>query len=178
MTAQGGSVWTVDMCGNDTRSRKAAGIEDWDWDRGSAPHCHFDRSEVEWRNLPVILWLVASGWWLGKPYNHPDGRGKGGPLWWLAPPPSHRRKRVTGFSVNCVSLRIQFPCHPRLGRATKGKRLYGQARRLTSPDLHILCRMCTVGLWVLSVVLHDSDGSVERFILPLSGIITVEGNAV
>ena len=31
-----------------------------------------------------------------------------------------------------------------IGRATKGKRLYGQARRLTSPDLHILCRMCTV----------------------------------
>ena len=25
----------------------------------------------------------------------------------------------------------------------KGKRLNGQARRLTSPDLHILCRMCT-----------------------------------
>ena len=35
-----------------------------------------------------------------------------------------------------------FP--PGIGRATKGKRLYGQARRLTSPDLHILCRMCTV----------------------------------
>ena len=57
MTAQGGSAWTVDMCGNNTRSRKAAGIEDWD--RGAAPHCHFDRSEVEWRNLPVILWLVV-----------------------------------------------------------------------------------------------------------------------
>ncbi len=36
-------------------------------------------------------------------------------------------------------------CHTILrSRATKGKRLYGQARRLTSPDLHILCRMCTV----------------------------------
>ena len=35
-----------------------------------------------------------------------------------------------------------FP--PGIGRATKIKRLYGQARRLTSPDLHILCRMCTV----------------------------------
>ena len=31
-----------------------------------------------------------------------------------------------------------------IGRATKGKRLYWQARRLSSPDLHILCRMCTV----------------------------------
>ena len=36
------------------------------------------------------------------------------------------------------------PFHPRFGRVTKGKRLYGQARRLTSPDLRILCRMCTV----------------------------------
>ena len=49
------------------------------------------------------------------------------PLWCLSAPPSPR----------CI------------GRAPKGKRLYGQARRLTSPDLHILCRMCTVGLWVL-----------------------------
>ena len=44
----------------------------------------------------------------------------------------------------CPPLRIVFPCHRGIGRATKGKRLYGQARRLTSPDLHILCRMCTV----------------------------------
>ena len=40
---------------------------------------------------------------------------------------------------------LTAPPSPRgIGRATKGKRLYGQARRLTSPDLHILCRMCTV----------------------------------
>ena len=40
---------------------------------------------------------------------------------------------------------LTVPPSPRgIGRATKGKRLYGQARRLTSPDLHILCRMCTV----------------------------------
>ena len=40
---------------------------------------------------------------------------------------------------------LRAPPFPRgIGRATKGKRLYGQARRLTSPDLHILCRMCTV----------------------------------
>ena len=44
------------------------------------------------------------------------------PLWCLTAPPSPRG----------------------IGRATKGKRLYGQASRLTSPDLHILCRMCTV----------------------------------
>ena len=31
-------------------------------------------------------------------------------------------------------------------------------QRLTSPDLHILCRMCTVSLWVLSIVPHDAAG--------------------
>ena len=31
------------------------------------------------------------------------------------------------------------------GRATKGKRPSGQARRLTSPDLIILCRIATWG---------------------------------
>ena len=36
------------------------------------------------------------------------------------------------------------PLPPQFGGAAKGKRLNGQARRLTSPDLHILCRMCTV----------------------------------
>ena len=53
-------------------------------------------------------------------------------------------KRVTRFSGRFAPLRIVFPCHRDIGLATKGKRLYGQARRLTSPDLHILCRMCTV----------------------------------
>ena len=49
-------------------------------------------------------------------------------LWWLSP-------------FWCLTA----PPSPRcIGRAAKGKRLYGQARRLTSPDLHILCRMCTV----------------------------------
>ena len=149
MTAQGGSAWTVDIGGGGTRSCKAAGIEDWDWDRGAAPHCHFDRSEVEWRNLPVILWLVASGWWLGKPYNHPDGRGKGGPFggW--------RHHLPIGGSVSLDSQSTASPY-----------------------ESSSLATRFAVGLWVLSVVLHDSDGSVERFILPLSGIITVEGNAV
>ena len=38
------------------------------------------------------------------------------------------------------------------GRATKGKRPYGQARRLTSPDLAILCRIAT---WGRSLTLRD-----------------------
>ena len=67
------------------------------------------------------------------------------PLWCLTAPPSRPAgKRVTRFSGRFALLRIVFPCHRGIGRATKGKRLYGQARRLTSPDLHILCRMCTV----------------------------------
>ena len=44
-----------------------------------------------------------------------------------------------GSSMNPVPLPP-----PQFGGAAKGKRLNGQARRLTSPDLHILCRMCTV----------------------------------
>ena len=76
-------------------------------------------------------------------------------------------KHVTGFSVAYGSLRIQFPCHPvgsmsldsrvaysspmnpvplpppQFGGATKGKRLNGQARRLTSPHLEVLCRTST-----------------------------------
>ena len=35
-------------------------------------------------------------------------------------------------------------------------------QRLTSPDLHILCRMCTVPLWVLSIVPHDSEGKCRE----------------
>ena len=40
--------------------------------------------------------------------------------------------------------------------------------RLTSPDLHILCRMCTVGLWILCNVPHVSPGK-HRANLPLRG---------
>ena len=61
-----------------------------------------------------------------------------------APPSRPAGKHVTRFSGRFAPLRIVFPCHRGIGRATKGKRLYGQARHLTSPDLHILCRMCTV----------------------------------
>ena len=73
-------------------------------------------------------------------------------LWWLFPPFGALRHHLPAplgsvshdSQVALPPLRIVFPCHRGIGRATKGKRLYGQARRLTSPDLHILCRMCTV----------------------------------
>ena len=61
------------------------------------------------------------------------------PLWCLTAPPSPRG----------------------IGRATKGKRLYGQARRLTSPDLHILCRMCTVDNKALKGSLFICDSTVS-----------------
>ena|GEM_PF-1183711 len=61
------------------------------------------------------------------------------PLWCLTAPPSPRG----------------------IGRATKGKRLYGQARRLTSPDLHILCRMCTVDNKALKSSLFICDSTVS-----------------
>ena len=71
----------------------------------------------------------------------------------------HGVKRVTGFSVAQGLPTNPVPLPPRcIGRAAKGKRLYGQAGRLTSPDLHILCRMCTVGLWVLPNKPHDAAG--------------------
>ena len=78
--------------------------------------------------------------------------------------PPLRAKRKTGqpgfARRKCIPPLVPSvpPSHPRFGRATKGKRLYGQARRLTSPDLHILCRMCTVGLWTLGIVPHVSVG--------------------
>ena len=86
-------------------------------------------------------------------------------LWCLTAPPSRPAgKRVTRFSGRFAPLRIVFPCHRGIGRATKGKRLYGQARRLTSPDLHILCRMCTVDNKALksSLLIIDSIMPLHR----------------
>ena len=84
------------------------------------------------------------------------------PLWCLTAPPSRPAgKRVTRFSGRFAPLRIVFPCHRGIGRATKGKRLYGQARRLTSPDLHILCRMCTVDNKALKGSLFICDSTVS-----------------
>ena len=86
----------------------------------SLPFC------VIWHDRHSGDWLAA----LASPYP--------------ATPDFSTGKRVTRFSGRFAPLRIVFPCHRGIGRATKGKRLYGQARRLSSPDLHILCRMCTV----------------------------------
>ena len=79
--------------------------------------------------------------------------------------PTHWILRSLPLPYESSSLvQLQFLCHPpvKFGGATKGKRPYGQARRLTSLDLHILCRMCTVPLWVLSIVPHDSEGKCRE----------------
>ena len=106
---------------------------------------------------------------MGKPYNRPFGRGKSAPPLVPTAPPS---PRCEACHTILRSLTLPYEscslATPLLGRATKGKRLYGQARRLTSPDLHILCRMCTVGLWVLCNVPHVSTGK-HRGNLPLRG---------
>ena len=54
---------------------------------------------------------------------------------------------------------------PQFGGAAKGKRLNGQARRLTSPHLEVLCRTSTGALWVLSNGAMSLQKSIERFIL-------------
>ena len=58
---------------------------------------------------------------------------------------------------------------PQFGGAAKGKRLNGQARRLTSPHLEVLCRTSTVGLWVLSHGVMSLQESVETYSAPCIG---------
>ena len=50
---------------------------------------------------------------------------------------------------------------PQFGGAAKGKRLNGQARRLTSPHLEVLCRTSTGALWVLSNGAMSLQESIE-----------------
>ena len=110
------------------------------------------------------------------------------PLWWLAPPPCP----VGSVSLDpqsptapCESSSLATrweACHwirgsrgppmnpvplppPQFGGAAKGKRLNGQARRLTSPHLEVLCRTSTGALWVLSHGDMSLQESIERFIL-------------
>ena len=60
-----------------------------------------------------------------------------------------------------------FP--PQFGGAAKGKRLNGQARRLTSPHLEVLCRTSTGALWVLSHGAMSLQESIETYSSPLTG---------
>ena len=101
-----------------------------------------------------------------KPYNRPDGRENAIPLWWLAPPPCpvgsvslDSQSPTAPCESSSLATRWEA-CHwirgsqgspmnpvplppPQFGGAAKGKRLNGQARRLTSPHLEVLCRTST-----------------------------------
>ena len=79
-----------------------------------------------------------------KPYNRPGGRGNASPLWWLAPPPCPVGSMSLDSRVAYSSPMNPVPLPPpQFGGAAKGKRLNGQARRLTSPHLEVLCRTST-----------------------------------
>ena len=103
---------------------------------------------------------------VGKPYNRPGRRGNAIPLWWLAPPPCPEgsvsldsQSPTAPCESSSLATRWEA-CHwirgsrgspmnpvplppPQFGGAVKGKRLNGQARRLTSPHLEVLCRTST-----------------------------------
>ena len=94
------------------------------------------------------------------------------PLWCLTAPPS---PRCEACHTILRSLTLPYEscslATPLLGRATKGKRLqdaHRGRRGLDDDRVHILCRMCTVGLWVLCNVPHVST-SKHRGNLPLRG---------
>ena len=100
-----------------------------------------------------------------KPYNRPGVRRRF-PLWWLAPPPCpvgsvslDSQSPTAPCESSSLATRWEA-CHwirgsrgspmnpvplppPQFGGAAKGKRLNGQARRLTSPHLEVLCRTST-----------------------------------
>ena len=66
------------------------------------------------------------------------------PLWWLAPPPCPVGSISLDSRVAYSSPMNPVPLPPpQFGGAAKGKRLNGQARRLTSPHLEVLCRTST-----------------------------------
>ena len=69
------------------------------------------------------------------------------PLWWLVPPPCPVGSMSLDSRVAYSSPMNPVPLPPpQFGGAAKGKRLNGQARRLTSPHLEVLCRTSTVAL--------------------------------
>ena len=89
-----------------------------------------------------------------KPNNRAFARGK------TVQPPCGRRKCIPPLVAGATTVPSQF------GGAAKGKRLNGQARRLTSPHLEVLCRTSTVGLWVLSHGAMSLQESIETYSAP------------
>ena len=80
----------------------------------------------------------------GKIAQPRSARGNAFPLWWLAPPPCPVGSMSLDSRVAYSSPMNPVPLPPpQFGGATKGKRLNGQARRLSSPHLEVLCRTST-----------------------------------
>ena len=65
------------------------------------------------------------------------------PLWWLAPPPCPVGSMSLDSRVAWLPYESSSFATPAVRWAAKGKRLNGQARRLTSPHLEVLCRTST-----------------------------------
>ena len=84
---------------------------------------HFDRREAEPRNLPTLNYCHR----------------------WSIRSKAHCQSEVRLSDVSTIPLWYCVPpFRPQFGGAAKGKRLNGQARRLTSPHLEVLCRTSTV----------------------------------
>ena len=117
--------------------------------RGTAPYIY--------RRRPLMI----------KPLQPPCGRGNVFPLWWLAPPPCPVGSMSLDSRVAYSSPMNPVPLTPpQFGGAAKGKRLNGQARRLTSPHLEVLCRTSTGALWVLSHGAMSLQESIETYSSP------------
>ena len=77
-----------------------------------------------------------------KPNNRPAGVGNAFPLARFAGL-LHRKASHEIFGCLTASYKFRSLATPQFGGAAKGKRLNGQARRLTSPHLVVLCRTST-----------------------------------
>ena len=137
------------------------------------------RAPLNYRRRPLMI----------KPLQPPCGRGNAFPLWWLAPPPCplgsislDSQSPTAPCESSSLATRWEA-CHwirgsrgspmnpvplppPQFGGAAKGKRLNGQARRLTSPHLEVLCRTSTGALWVLSHGAMSLQESIETYSAP------------
>ena len=110
--------------------------------------------------------LYAAAWGSENLYNRPAGEEMHSPFggWrhhlarWEA---CHWIRGSRGSPMNPVPLPP-----PQFGGAAKGKRLNGQARRLTSPHLEVLCRTSTGALWVLSHGAMSLQESIETYSSP------------
>ena len=98
---------------------------------------------LNYRRRLLMIKPLQPGFARGKT-GQPPFRAREIPLWWLAPPPCPVGSMSLDSWVAYSSPMNPVPLPPpQFGGAAKGKRLNGQARRLTSPHLEVLCRTST-----------------------------------